>query len=168
MGEPHEGHSEGTVRAHIAEIEPILERLRAKLSDEDYWKLKLLIHTHDSFKGEAQPDAPISDLRNHASLARAFLSIHCNDDDLLAMVQYHHEPFALYRQFETKGRYNRDRFEVLLRAIRDWNLFLAFNIIDGCTGSKSRDPLYWLFGEVAGRVDSRFTAEGIVPTVQLS
>jgi hypothetical protein len=48
-GEAREGHSEGTVRAHIAEIEPNLEVLRPKLTDQDYWKLKLLIHTHDSF-----------------------------------------------------------------------------------------------------------------------
>ena len=162
-GEPREGHSEGTVRAHIAEIEPNLEILRPKLSDENYWKLKLLIHTHDSFKGEAQPSVPITDARSHASLARAFLAVHCADDDLLAMVQYHDEPFALYRQFETKGKYNQDRFDALMRAIRDWNLFLAFNIIDGCTGSKSRDPLYWLFQQVAGKVASQFTADDIIP-----
>jgi hypothetical protein len=45
-GEARTGHPEGTVRAHIAEIEPNLETLRSKLTDEDYWKLKLLIHTH--------------------------------------------------------------------------------------------------------------------------
>jgi hypothetical protein len=45
-GESPPGHPEGTVRAHISEIEPNLERLRPKLSDDDYWKLKLLIHTH--------------------------------------------------------------------------------------------------------------------------
>src|SRR5579863_4220623 len=44
-GESRPGHPEGTVRAHIAEIEPNLEALRPKLSDDDYWKLKLLIHT---------------------------------------------------------------------------------------------------------------------------
>lgn len=167
-GEVREGHSEGTVRAHISEIEPNLERLRPKLRDEDYWKLKLLIHTHDSFKAEAQPGVPISDPRSHASLARAFLAIHCGDDDLLTMVQYHDEPFALYRQVEAKGKYNQDRFEALLKAVLDWNLFLAFNIIDGCTGSKSRDPLHWLFREVSGRIDSRFTADDIIPIVQLS
>jgi hypothetical protein len=167
-GEAREGHSEGTVRAHIAEIEPNLEILRPQLTDEDYWKLKLLIHTHDSFKAESRPGVPISDPRSHASLARAFLSIHCKDDDLLAIVQYHDEPFALYRQVETKGKYNPDRFEALLKAISDWNLFLAFNIIDGCTGSKSRDPLYWLFHEVTGKIDSRFTADDIIPGRQLS
>jgi|SRR6516164_9578284 len=126
-GKPREGHSEGTVRAHIRGIE-----------------------------------------RNHASLARELLSRYCNDEDLLMMVQYHDEPFALYRQYETRGKYNQDRLANLLNSISDWNLFLAFNIIDGCTSSKSREPLYWLFREVAGRVDSRFTADDIMPTVQLS
>lgn len=84
---------------------------------------------------------PITDPKSHASLARAFLAIHC-DADLLAMVQYHDEPFALYRQFESKGKHNQDRFSALLKAIHDWNLFLAFCIIDGCTAGKSREPLH--------------------------
>lgn len=43
--EAGEGHPEGTVREHIVEIESNLEALRSKLSDRDYWKLELLIHT---------------------------------------------------------------------------------------------------------------------------
>jgi hypothetical protein len=99
-GEARPGHPEGTVRAHIAEIEPNLEILRPKLTDEDCCKLKLLIHTHDSFKAESQLGVPILNPKSHASLARAFLATHCDDADLLAMVQFHDEPFALYRQFE--------------------------------------------------------------------
>ncbi|CAN5226524.1 hypothetical protein BH11PLA2_BH11PLA2_21240 [soil metagenome] len=60
-GEVRPGHPEGTVRAHLAEIEPNLDALRPKLLDEDYWKLKLLIHTHDSFKAESQPGVAITD-----------------------------------------------------------------------------------------------------------
>jgi hypothetical protein len=156
------GHPEGTVRAHIAEIEPNLEALRARLSEEDYWKLKILIHAHDTFKGESHPGVAITDPRSHASLARAFLASHCDDADLLAMVQYHDEPFALYRQFESKGKYHRERLESLLKAIRDWNLFLAFTLIDGCTAGKSREPLKWFFGEVGGKVEARFTAADIL------
>jgi hypothetical protein len=87
---------------------------------------------------------------------------YCDDVDLLAMVQYHDEPFALFRQFESKGKYNLERFNALLKAIRDWNLFLAFNIIDGCTAGKSREPLFWLFRETAGKVSSEFTADNII------
>jgi hypothetical protein len=161
-GKARPGHPEGTVRAHLAEIEPNLQTLRPKLSDEEYWKLKLLVHTHDSFKAEAKPGVAITDPQSHASLARAFLAQHCDDADLLAMVQYHDEPFALYRQVESKGKYNQERFDALLKAIADWNLFLAFNIIDGCTAGKSQKPLHWLFGEVAGKVQSRFGAADII------
>jgi hypothetical protein len=161
-GEPRSGHPEGTVRAHIAEIEGNLEALRPKLDDVEYWKLKLLIHTHDSFKAEALPGVAITDPRSHASLARAFLAEFCGDDDLLAMVQYHDEPFALWRQVEFKGKYNMERFNALLNNIRDWNLFLAFNIIDGCTEGKGREPLLWLFNQVNGKVESRFTAADIM------
>ncbi len=73
-GEARPGHPEGTVRAHLAEIEPNLEALRPKISEVDYWKLKLLVHTHDSFKAESQPGVAITDPKSHASLAREFLA----------------------------------------------------------------------------------------------
>ena len=161
-GKVRPGHPEGTIRAHIAELERNLERLREKLSETDYWRLKVLIHTHDTFKGEAQPDAPIAAPNSHASLARAFLAEFCDDADMLAMVQYHDEPFALWRQFKLKGRYNEERLTTLLASIRDWNLFLAFNIVDGCTEGKQRDPLRWLFRQVAERVESTFTEADIL------
>lgn len=161
-GEARPGHPEGTVRAHIAEIEPNLEALRPRLSDTDYWKLKLLIHNHDTFKAESERGVAITDPKSHASLARQFLAEFCDDPDLLAMVQYHDEPFALWRQFEAKGKYSLERFALLLNNIKDWNLFLAFNIVDGCTEGKSREPLRWLFSEVNGKVGSNFTADDIV------
>ncbi len=161
-GEPRPGHPEGTVRKHIAEVEENLERLRPKLSETDYWRLKILIHTHDSFKGEAQPGVAITSPNSHASLARAFLAEYCDDPDLLAMVQYHDESFALWRQFQFKGKLNQERFETLLATIKDWNLFLAFNLVDGCTEGKGREPLRWLFQQVAGRVNSAFTEADIL------
>jgi hypothetical protein len=69
-GKARRGHPEGTVRMHIAEIEQNLETLRPRLSDADYWRLKLLIHTHDSFKAESERGVAITDPKSHASLAR--------------------------------------------------------------------------------------------------
>jgi hypothetical protein len=161
-GEARPGHPEGTVRAHIAELEANLETLRPSLSEGDYWKLKLLIHTHDSFKAEARRDVAITDPRSHASLARDFLAEYCSDADLLAMVQFHDEPFALWRQVQSKGSCSHDRIAALLANIKDWNLFLAFNIIDGCTMGKSREPLAWLFQEVDGKVQATFTSASII------
>lgn len=155
-GQARPGHPEGTVRAHIAEIEPNLEAMRSRLSDDEYWKLKVIVWTHDSFKAEADKGVAIAHPKSHASLARAFLAQFTDDADVLAIVQYHDEPFALWRQAESKGKYNAERFAAMLRNINDWHLFLAFNIVDGCTAGKGREPLRWLFREVAGKVTSRF------------
>ena len=156
-GEARPGHPEGTIRAHIAELEVNLETLRHKLSETDYWRLKVLIHTHDTFKAEARPGAPINAPNSHASLARAFLAEFCADADMLAMVQFHDEPFALWRQVRSKATFNHGRLNALVTNIQDWNLFLAFNIVDGCTIGKSREPLRWLFQQLAGKVESNFT-----------
>jgi len=161
-GEARPGHPEGTVRAHIAEVDRNLEAIRHRLSETDYWRLRVLIHTHDTFKGEAQPGVPIAAPNSHASLARAFLAEFCADGDMLAMVQYHDEPFALWRQLASKGKFNQQRLAALFTGIRDWNLFLAFNIVDGCTEGKGREPLRWLFAQVAGKVASQFTAADIL------
>ena len=142
-GKPRRGHPEGTVRAHIIELEENLYRLRAHLSEEAYWKLKVLIHVHDSFKKDASKGVAIEDPRSHASLARRFLEEYCKDGDLLLMVQYHDEPFALYRQQTLKGRFNRSRLSKLRNSIQDWKLFLRFLLVDGYTPGKSLEPLTW-------------------------
>jgi hypothetical protein len=162
-GKPRPGHPEGTVRAHIAELESNLEILKPRLNETDLWKLKLLIHTHDSFKAESKPFIPIIDPASHASQARAFLAEFCPDEDLLTMVQNHDEPYALWLQTKSKGAYNQKRMNALIGNIKDWSLFLAFIIIDGCTRGKSREPLQWLFAELEGKVKSRFTEADIIP-----
>jgi len=161
-GEPRSGHPEGTVRAHIAELEANLQALKGRLVEDELWKLRILVHVHDSFKRDAERGVAIANPRSHASLARDFLAEFCQDEDLLAMVQYHDEPFALWRQLQTRGECDQDRLANLIRTIKDWNLFLAFAIIDGCTDGKSREPLRWLFGVVEGHVESRFTAADLL------
>jgi len=162
-GRPRSGHPEGTVRAHIEELERNLEAIRCRLSEVDFWRIKLLIHTHDTFKAEAKAGVAISNPQSHASLARKFLAEYCDDADLLAVVQYHDEPYALSRQFSSKGQFNVERFAALLQSIKDWNLFLAFLIVDGCTAGKGREPLRWFFREIDGKVASSFTADAILP-----
>lgn len=161
-GSARPGHPEGSIRAHIAELELNLEKLRHQLSDEQAAKVRLLIHTHDTFKPESKPNVAIADPASHASLAREFLSKFCDDADLLAMVQYHDEPFALWRQAEMKGECNPARLNRLISAILDWDVFLALCIVDGCTSGKTRQPLHWWFSEIGGKVDSRISSVDIL------
>jgi hypothetical protein len=162
-GQPRSGHPEGTVRAHIAELERNLELIRDRLSETDFWRMELLIHTHDTFKAEAKAGIAIADPESHASIARRFLAQYCDDPELLAIVQYHDEPYALWRQVSDKGQFNAARLDSLLKTINDWNLFLAFLIVDGCTAGKSREPLRWFFQEIREKVASSFTADDILP-----
>ncbi len=148
-GEPRSGHPEGKVKYHIAELEEKLEKLAARgISKQQYWKLKFLIHVHDAFKAEAVPDSPILSPESHASLAREFASEFIDDTDLLNMIQFHDENFALWKQFAATGSYDIRRFENLLETIRDWDLFLIFTIIDGSTEGKDPAKIGWFINEV--------------------
>src|SRR5690242_9154745 len=100
-GEPRQGHPEGKVKFHIADLEANLEKMREHgISEEQYWKLKFMIHVHDTFKAEAIPDVRILDPHSHASLARAYAGQFAGDTDLLNMIQFHDENFALWNQFD--------------------------------------------------------------------
>lgn len=164
-GRARPGHPEGSIAAHIAELEDNLSTLRPELSEQECDRLRLLIHVHDTFKPDAQAGVAIVHPNSHASLARRFLEEFCDDAALAVMVQFHDEPYALWRQARAKGACNPQRFESLVDAISDWSLFCAFCIIDGCTAGKSRAPLQWLFAELPGRVQSRFSAANIIPAV---
>jgi hypothetical protein len=148
-GEPRSGHPEGRIKFHIADLENNLERLSARsISSLSYWKLKFLIHVHDSFKGEVDPASPFSYQHNHEALAREYASQFINDIDLLNMLQYHDANYSLWKQLSKSGNYDLPRFQNLLDTIHDWELLLMFIIIDGYT--KGKDPLKieWLINEV--------------------
>jgi hypothetical protein len=148
-GEPRPGHPEGKVKNHIAELEGNLEKFKSRgISEADYWKLKFLIHVHDMFKAEAAPDVRIVDERSHATLARKYASQFIEDQDLLNMIQFHDENYALWQQFDRQGSYDERRFLKVLQTIQDWDLFLKFLILDGSTRGKDPAKLVWFIGEV--------------------
>ena len=148
-GEPRAGHPEGKVSYHITELEENLEKLAPRgISEEQYWKLKFLIHVHDTFKADAIPDSPILRPNSHASLAKKFASEFTQDADLLNMIQFHDVNFALWKQFAATGFYDTARFSSLLETIMDWDIFLLFLIIDGSTQGKDPAKIRWFITEV--------------------
>ena len=155
-GKPRSGHPEGKVKLHITELEENLEKLAPRISEEQYWKLKFLIHVHDTFKAEAVPDSPIVDPNSHASLARKFASEFTDDTDLLNMIQFHDVNFALWKQFMATGSYDLERFSGLLETIMDWDLFLMFLIIDGSAQGKEPEKIRWFINEVRKQKETIF------------
>ena len=149
-GEPRSGHPEGKVKYHIAELQEKLEKLVPRgISEQQYWKLKFLIHVHDTFKAEAIPDSPILGPGSHASLAKKFASEFTEDADLLNMIQFHDVNFALWKQFAATGFYDTTRFYSLLETIMDWDIFLMFLIIDGSTQGKDPAKIHWFLTQVS-------------------
>lgn len=144
------GHPEGKVKYHIEELEANLERLKHRLPKKEYyWKLKFLIHVHDTFKGEeADATVPNDHPRSHESLARAFASEFTDEADMLNILQHHDENYTLWKQFKNNGQYDDKWFQYLLSTIQDWDLFLVFTIIDGHTVGKELEKLAWFIGEV--------------------
>lgn len=156
-GEPRPGHPEGSIAAHIADLEKNLDRLRPKLTPEEADKLRLLIHVHDTFKPHALTGVRCSHPQSHATLARQFLAEFCDDADLATIVQNHDVPFALWRQVRDRnGAYDRERLAKLGRDVKDWDLFIAFLLIDGCTPGKLREPLRWLIDRAREYRPTRF------------
>lgn len=162
-GEPRSGHPEGKVKFHIADLEANLEALRVRgIDEEEYWKLKFMIHVHDSFKAEAEPHTPTLHPRNHATLAKEYASQFTEDADLLNMIQFHDENYKLWKDFSTNGEYDAEYFQRLLITIKDWNLFLIFTIIDGCTQGKEYAKLGWFINEVKKYKDVRVDASWVL------
>lgn len=150
-GKPRGGHPEGSILAHINELEKNLDKLAAvdAFVKTHYMTFKVLIHVHDTFKPDAE-EVAIPHPKSHASLAAAFLKEMAVGVDelflaqLVQIVQYHDEPFALWNQTRRKGKYNKARFDALVKNTR-MDLFLPFMVIDGCTEGKSSAPLMWFF-----------------------
>lgn len=163
-GTPRPGHPEGKLKFHIADLEANLEKLKNKgITHEQYWKLQFLIHVHDLFKIEELEGSPPFHTFHHATLAKKFASRFTDDEDLLSMIQFHDENYYLWLEFKKNGKVDKARFDNLLKSIKDWNLFLLFVIIDGCTKGKDYRKLEWFINEVkkhrATRVESNWVLD---------
>jgi hypothetical protein len=144
-GKPRKGHDEGTVDRHITELCANLLKIQPMLTEEEYWKLLIVIHVHDTFKLAGKrmtggKQVSLRDPRCHPLQARAFLAEFTDDPALLAIVQWHDEGHALWKQTQTSGAFSKPRLlEMLQQVTPDVELFLLFTVIDGYTVSKLKD-----------------------------
>lgn len=169
-GVPRPGHPEGEIKCHIEQLRRNLKRLKPRLAtEEDSWKQEFLIHVHDTFKAEASPEASIcTDPLSHETLARLYATEFIEDGDLLNIIQHHDENYHLWKQRTPTGDYDRDYLKFLLTKISDWDLFLAFTIVDGFTLGKDYKKLSWFINEVrALRKETRVDETWIPPESEM-
>ena len=148
-GKPRAGHPEGTVGAHVADLLRTIERddrppeLRAEL--------RFLALVHDAFKYRVQEWRPKTGENHHATRARRFAEGFTDDERLLATIQYHDAPYAIWRKLKRRGRLDEERFSSMLESVPDLELFLLFIELDGSTEGKNPEPIAWFRDELRRR-----------------
>jgi hypothetical protein len=148
-GKPREGHPEGSVGAHVQHL---LEALEAgDYPQEVRSDLRFVALVHDSFKYRVHEWLPKNGSNHHAARARRFAERYTSDESLLATIELHDRPYALWRKMRRRGELDDAGFGDMMRRIPDPELFLRFNELDGSTEGKRPEPVEWFREELRRR-----------------
>jgi hypothetical protein len=148
-GEPREGHPEGSVGSHVSDLLAALDS--AGDSPETRSELRFLALVHDSFKYRVHEWMPKTGPNHHAARARRFAERFTDDERLLAALEHHDRPYALWRKMQRRGELDEHRFDDMIRSIPDPVLFLRFIELDGSTEGKKPEPIEWFRDELRRR-----------------
>ena len=148
-GEPREGHPEGSIAAHVADLLKLLDEWDEPA--ERRRSLRFITLVHDSFKGNVIDKLPKMGRNHHADRARRFAERYTSDDAILLTIQHHDRPYALWRKMRRKGKLDERGFEKMVADLPDLGLFVRFVELDGSTEGKNREPIRWLRSELARR-----------------
>lgn len=148
-GEPRPGHPEGSVGAHVADL---LATIEADGETGDRRReLRFMALVHDAFKNRVHEWLPKSGANHHAARARHFAERFVDDERVLATIEHHDGPYAIWRKLKRNGRLDEDRFERMMGHIPDPELFLRFVELDGSTEGKNPEPIQWFRDELRRR-----------------
>jgi hypothetical protein len=83
--------------------------------------------------------------------ARRFAEEWTGDERLLAAIELHDRPYAIWR-FTSRGGHREQRaLDKLAARVPDPDLFLRFVELDGSTEGKDPEPLRWIRRELGRR-----------------
>ena len=143
-GVPRYGHPEGSIMAHVKEVNANIDRL--PIGAETRRKLRIICWVHDTFKHIEDRGNPRDWSKHHSVYARKFLSRYITDEQLLNVVELHDDAYYawrlahLYRKLEEADA----RIKNLRERVGDyWQLFYLFFKCDTSTGDKNPAPLTW-------------------------
>jgi hypothetical protein len=146
-GRPRRGHPEGSVAAHVTDLLATLDRWGE--TGTRRMDLRFLALVHDSMKYRVREWMPKTGENHHAVRARRFAERYTDDERLLATIELHDRPYALWRRLRRRGRIDEDAVERMLARIPDLDLFVRFVELDGSTEGKNPGPVEWLRERIA-------------------
>jgi hypothetical protein len=153
-GKPRRGHPEGTVGAHVGHLLEAIER--GDHPPEERSLLRFVALVHDGFKYRVHDWMPKTGANHHAARARRFAERFTDDERLLATIEYHDAPYAIWRKLKRRGELDEERFSRMLDNVPDPEVFLLFIELDGSTEGKNPEPIRWFREELERR--------GLIPT----
>ncbi len=144
-GVPRYGHPEGTILAHIIEVNANIDQLG--VDAETRRKLRIISFVHDTFKLIEHKGNPRDWTKHHAVFARRFLERYLGDVYLLEVVELHDEAYYAWRLAHLYHRlparveqpHRADPFGEKVGPY--WQLYYLFFKCDTCTGDKNPAPL---------------------------
>lgn len=148
-GEPRAGHPEGAVGTHISHLLDALDQ--SGETGERRELLRFMALVHDAFKYQVRDRLPRAGENHHAMRARRFAERFTDDERLLASIQFHDRPYALWRKMRKRGRLDERGFRRMMRQIDDPELFMRFIELDGSTEGKRPEPIDWFRDELTRR-----------------
>lgn len=148
-GKPRSGHPEGSVAAHVKDLLDAIDA--AGETGKRRAQLRFIVLVHDSMKYRVHDWLPRSGPNHHATRARKFAERYTDDQDVLATIELHDRPYALWRKLRRTGRLDEEGFARMHERISDADLFLRFVELDGGTEGKRPEPIEWLRDELRRR-----------------
>ena len=143
-GVPRFGHPEGTILAHIIEVNENIDQL--PVDAETRRRLRIICFVHDTFKNIEHKGNPRDWTKHHAVYARKFLERYVDDEHLLSVVELHDDAYYAWRLAHLYNRLaeSEDRIKMVREKVGPyWQLFYLFFKCDTCTGDKNPAPLNW-------------------------
>ena len=148
-GRPRRGHPEGAVGNHVADLCRAIDRRGEP--PQRRAELRLIALMHDSFKGQVQHARSRTGENHHAMRARRFAERYTTDERLLATIELHDAPYAIWKRLRRKGGEGDHALTRLLARIPDRDLFMRFVELDASTEGKDSEPVKWFRGELRRR-----------------
>jgi len=143
-GVPRYGHPEGSIMAHIVEVNANIDALPINVDTRR--KLRIICWVHDTFKHIEDKGSPRDWSKHHAMYARKFLERYTDDQKLLNVVELHDDAYYAWRlaHLYQKTTESDERIQMIRRRVGDyWQLFYLFFKCDTSTGDKNLAPLIW-------------------------
>lgn len=148
-GKPRAGHPEGTIGAHVADLLETVDRWGE--TGRRRADLRFLALVHDAMKFQVKNWMPKTGENHHAMRARRVAERYTEDERLLAVIELHDRPYAIWRRQRRGRTVDPSAFDRMVERIPDLRLFLRFVELDGSTEGKDPEPIRWLEDQLRRR-----------------